>query len=72
MDEPPGNRPVHGFARGPAPVDAQCTEQLRAEHDIAVLAALTSSYMYDHSLAVDIADLLIFRCATSGRRAPVA
>jgi hypothetical protein len=55
-----------------APVDAQCIEQLRSEHDIAVLAALTSSDMYDHPLAVDIAYLLIFRCATSARRAPVA
>ena len=72
MDEPPGNRQFMSLRRGPAPVDAQCTEQLRAAHDIAVLAALTSSDMYDHPLVVDIADLLIFRCASSARRAPVA
>ena len=68
----PGKQTVHGFAPWPAPVEAQCIEQLRAEHDIAVLAALTSSDMYDHPLAVDIADLLIFRCAASALRAPVA
>src|ERR1700693_4697676 len=67
-----GKQPVGGLALQPAPVDAQCIEQLRAEHDIAVLAALTSSDTYDHPLPVDIADLLIFRCATSARRAPVA
>ena len=66
----PGKQTVHGFAPWPAPVDAQCIEQLRAEHDIAVLAALTSSDMYDHPLAVDIADLLIFT-AVCTRTCPI-
>jgi hypothetical protein len=52
-----GKQPVHRFAPKPAPVDAQRIEQLRAEHDIAILASLASPDMDDHPLAVDIADL---------------
>src|SRR5712671_3897715 len=35
-----GEQPVGGLALQPAPVGAQRPEQLRAEHDIAVLASL--------------------------------
>ena len=43
-------------------------EQLRAEHDIAVLAALAFADMNDHPLAVDVADLEMgrFRAACAG------
>src|SRR5437667_10533921 len=51
-----GKQPVGGLAPKPAPVAAQRIEQLRAEHDIAVLASLASPDMNDHPLAVDIAD----------------
>ena len=63
-----GKQPVGGLALQPAPVDAQCIEQLRAEHDIAVLASLASPDMNDHPLAVDIADLQVRHfCATCAR-----
>src|SRR6266851_8913734 len=52
-----GKQPVRGLVPEPAPIDAQRIEQLRAEHDIAVLASLASPNMNDHPLAVDIADL---------------
>ena len=63
-----GKQPVGGLAPKPAPVDAQRIEQLRAEHDIAVLASLASADMNDHPLAVDIADLQArYFCATCAR-----
>ena len=54
-----GKQPVGGLAPQSAPVDAQFLEQLRAEHDIAVLASLAAPDMDDHPLAVDIADLQV-------------
>ena len=63
-----GKQPVGGLALQPAPVDAKGIEQLRAEHDIAVLAPLASPDMNDHPLAVDIADLQVRHfCATCAR-----
>ena len=60
-----GKQPLCRLAPEPAPVDAQRIEQLRAEHDIAVLASLASLDMNHHALAVDIADLQMRRfCAT--------
>src|SRR6516165_4422030 len=50
-------QPVGGLAPQSTPVNAQCIEQLRAEHDIAVLASLAAPNMNDHAPAVDIADL---------------
>src|SRR5713101_5329434 len=64
-----GKQPVGRLAPQPAPVDAQCLEQLRAEHDIAVLAALASPDVNDHALAVDITDLQVrdfFTACTRG------
>src|SRR5215813_9075560 len=52
-----GKEPAAGFSWQPAPVLAQFFQQLRAEHDIAVFAALSSGDMNYHALAVDIADL---------------
>src|SRR6516165_5719493 len=52
-----GKQPVGRLAPQPAPIDAQCLEQLRAEHDVTVLAALASPDVNDHALAVDITDL---------------
>jgi hypothetical protein len=40
-----------------APIDAKFLEQLRAEHDIAVLAAVALADMDHHPLAFDVADL---------------
>ena len=54
-----GKQPVGRLAPESAPVDAQRIEQLRAEHDIAVLASLAAPNMNDHALAVDIADLQV-------------
>jgi hypothetical protein len=52
----------------PAPIDAQRIEQLRAEHDITVLATFSAPDMDDHPLAVDIADLQVCHfCATCAR-----
>src|SRR3989454_2226543 len=62
-----GKQPVGGLAPKSAPVDAQGVEQLRAEHDISVLASLASPDMNDHPLAVDIADLEV--CHFSATRA---
>jgi hypothetical protein len=63
-----GKQPVGGLALQPAPVDAKGIEQLRAEHDIAVLASLPAPDMNDHPLAVDIADLEVRHfCATCAR-----
>ena len=63
-----GKQPIGGLAFQPAPVDAQSIEQLRAEHDIAVLAALAAPNMNDHAPTVDIADLQVRHfCATCAR-----
>src|SRR5580693_5666955 len=63
-----GKQPVGGLTPKPAPVDAQCIQQFRAEHDIAVLASLASPDVDDHPLAVDIADLEVRHfCATRAR-----
>jgi hypothetical protein len=63
-----GKQPVGGLAPQSAPVDAECIEQLRAEHDITILAALASSNVYDHALAIDITDLQVrhFRATCAG------
>jgi hypothetical protein len=64
-----GKQPVGRLAPQLAPVDAQCIEQLRAEHDVTVLAALASPDVNDHALAVDIADLQVgdfFTACTRG------
>ena len=53
----PGNSHSRGPALETAPVVAQCLEQLRAKHDIAILAPLAAVDMNDHALAVDVADL---------------
>src|ERR1700675_3782160 len=63
-----GEQPIGGLAFQPAPVDAQCLEQLGTEHDITVLAPLASPDMNDHALAVDVADLQVRHfCATCAR-----
>jgi len=54
-------QPVGWLAPETAPIRAQFLEQLRAEHDVAVLAALAFADMNDHPLTVDIADLQM-RC----------
>src|SRR5207248_9563380 len=41
-----GKQPVGGLAPQSTPVDAQGIEQLRAEHDISVLASLAAPNMY--------------------------
>ena len=64
-----GKEPLLRLAPESTPVGAQRIEQLRAEHAIAVLAALALPDMNHHPLAVDVADL---RLAASARRAPVA
>jgi len=51
--------PAAGFSPQPMTVLAQLFEQLGAEHDIAVFAALSSADMNHHALAVDIADLQV-------------
>ena len=59
-----GKQPLLRLAPETAPVGAQFFEQLRAEHDIAVLAALALADMNHHPLAVDVADLQVSRfCA---------
>src|ERR1035437_9519063 len=61
--------PLLRLAPESAPVSAQRIEQLRAEHYIAVLAALAFPDVNHHPLAVDVADLQVGRfCAacTSG------
>ena len=63
-----GKQPGRWLVPEPAPIDAQCIEQLRAEHDIPVLASLTDPDMNDHPLAVNIADLQVRHfCATCAR-----
>src|ERR1700677_802499 len=63
-----GKQPLLRLAPETSPVDAKLLQQLRAEHDIAVLAALALSAMDHHPLAVDVADLQVgrFRAACSG------
>src|ERR1017187_9345509 len=60
--------PLLGLEPESAPVGAQLFEQLRAEHDIAVLASLALPDMDHHPLAVDVADLQVgrFRAACAG------
>ena len=60
-----GKEPLLGLAPESAPVEAKLFEQLRAEHDIAVLAALTLSDMDNHPLAVDVTDLQVSRFCAS-------
>src|SRR5215469_12897274 len=60
-----GKEPVAGFLPQPTPVLAQFFEQLGAEHDIAVFAALSSEDMNHHALAVDIADLQVRYLSTT-------
>ena len=60
-----GKEPLLRLASEAVPVDAQRIEQLRAEHDIAVLGSLASPDMNHHPLAVDVADLEVgCLCAT--------
>ena len=54
-----GKEPAAGFSWQPTPVLAQFFEQSGAEHDVAVLAALSSADMNHHALAVDVADLQV-------------
>src|ERR1035437_10593365 len=63
-----GKEPLLRLAPEAAPVSAQFFEQLRAEHDIAVLAALAFPDVNYHPLAVDVADLQVgrFRAACAG------
>src|ERR1035438_9290817 len=59
-----GEEPLLRLAPESAPVGTQFFEQLRAEHDIAVPAALALSDMDHHPLAVDVTDLQMSRfCA---------
>src|ERR1035437_1405046 len=63
-----GKEPLLRLAPEAAPVSAQRFEQLRAEHDIAVLASLALPDMNHHPLAVDVADLQVGRfCAARAR-----
>src|SRR5258708_10322802 len=59
-----GKEPVAGFSPQPTPVLTQFFEQLGAEQDIAVFAALSSADMNHHALAVDIADLQVCYLST--------
>src|SRR5262249_45667764 len=54
-----GKEPIAGFSWQPAPVLAQFFEQLGAEHDISVFAALSASDMNHHALVVDVTDLQV-------------
>ena len=49
--------PLLRLAPEATPVSAQCFKQLRAEHHVAVLAALALPDMNHHALAVDVAHL---------------
>src|SRR3974390_1599379 len=60
-----GKEPVTGFSPQPTPMLAQFFEQLGAEHDIAVFAALSCADMNHHALAVDIADLQVGYLSTA-------
>ena len=57
MPTPTRKQPQRGLAPQPATVLSQGSEQLRAEHDIAILAAFAALDVDDHALAVDVADL---------------
>src|SRR3974377_2108658 len=59
-----GKEPGAGFSPQPTPVLAQFFEQLGAEHDIAVFAALSSADMDHQGLAVDIAGLQVCYLST--------
>ena len=52
-----GEQPLLRLAPETSPIDAKFLQQLRAEHDIAVLAALALLDMDNHPLAVDVTDL---------------
>src|ERR1700745_1511735 len=56
-----GKEPLLGLAPEAAPISSQRFEQLRTEHDVAVLGALASPDMNHHPLAVDVADLQVGR-----------
>src|ERR1022692_3187342 len=59
-----GEKPLLRLAPESAPVNTQFIEQLRAKHDVAVLATLALPNMNHHPLAVDVADLQVGRfCA---------
>src|ERR1700683_896571 len=59
-----GKQPLLRLAPETSPVDAKFLQQLGAEHDIAVLAALALADMNHHPLAVDVTDLQVGRfCA---------
>jgi len=60
-----GKEPVTGFSPQPTPMLAQFFEQLGAEHDIAVFAALSCADMNHHALAVDIAELQVGYLSTA-------
>src|SRR5713226_3027788 len=45
------------FSSQTAPMLSECFQQLGAEHEVAVLAALSALYVNHHSLAVNVADL---------------
>ena len=53
----PGNSHTLGFSWQTPPVLSQRFQQLGAEHDVAILAALSTLDVKDHSPAVDVADL---------------
>ena len=54
-----GKEPLLRLAPETAPVSAQLFEQLRAGHDIAILATLALANMHHHPLAVDVANLQV-------------
>ena len=56
-----GKQPLCRLASEPAPVSAQRFEELRAQHDVSVQAALAFPDMDNHALTVNIADLQM-RC----------
>src|SRR6202050_2830340 len=60
-----GKQPLLRLAPETSPVDAKFLKQLRAEHDIAVLAALALSDMDNHPPAVDVTDLQASRFCTA-------
>ena len=63
-----GKQPLLRLAPQTSPVDAKFIKQLRAEHNIAVLATLALPDMDHHPLAVDVRDLQVSRFRTAGRR----
>ena len=62
-------QPHAWLALEPVPVLAELVEQLWAQQDIAIFAALATLDMNDHALAVDVGD---FQARESARRSPVA